>query len=949
MKLFRRFTILLAVCFMVNAVNAQDISESDPAIRKGVLDNGLTYYICKNNYPEHQAGFYIVQKVGSVQENDEQQGLAHFLEHMAFNGLKHFPEDRMLRYLESNGIKFGNEINAYTSFDKTVYYINGVPTNKRQSLLDSCLLVLADWSGGILLEDAEIDKERGVIKSEKIMRSSASQRMLERFFPRYLSDSKYAYRLPIGKMEIVENFPYDDLRKYYKKWYHPTNQGIIVAGDIDPDYMENKIKEFFGSYTNPENAEPVVYPAVADNEEAIFITDRDKEQPYSQIEVNFKNEIIPVEMRSTLPGYVTNLLLSIVSRISSERFNDLTQKPDAPFVYVYAGCSSFGSTSTKDAFTVEGVAKEGQEYECFKSFYREAMRIQKHGFMASELNRAKDAILSDAEKAFTNRDKQETASLINRAQSNFLNNTPMLSPEKNLELLKQVLPLITLDAINQVVKAYISPTDKNLVCLSLAAEKDGAKYLTEAEMRRAVDEVRGENIEAFVDDVKNDPLIEKLPKAGKIKSETTDTFTGAKFYTLSNGTKVYALKTDYKADEIVFKALSWGGDSNYPEADIYDLKLCAEAMGNVGLGNFTSSQLSKALTGVHANVYSYIGGREETLNGNCTPKDLEFMMQKIHLAFTNPGNSEEDFQAYIQMANTALKNRDTDPLTSFNDTINYLLYDGNKRGADIKFENLKQVSFKRIREIYRERFADANNFTFFFVGNFEYDTLKTMLCKYIASLPIVKRNETYKRDVIHYHKGKSDCSYQREMQSPQCYIYNIFTYRNIGEYSLEKDIIADAAAQILSMIYIKEVREDASLVYNIGARSSINKADGGLASSNFAIQCPAKPEYGNLTQKMIDDIFVRVANEGFEQDKLDKVKEYYIKEHQANLKRNSYWLNIMSEKAFYNFDEQTNFEQIVNNLTISKIQNYIKSLLQAEGIIKVQIQPKGVEQKMKVE
>lgn len=949
MKIFRHLTIAVAACFMINAANAQDISESDPAIRKGVLDNGLTYYICKNNYPEHQASFYIAQKVGSVQEEDSQQGLAHFLEHMAFNGLKHFPGDGMLRYLESNGIKFGQEINASTGFDQTVYHIKGVPTNKRQSLLDSCLLVLADWSGGILLEGDEIDKERGVIKSEKIDRSSAGMRMIERFFPRYLSDSKYAYRLPIGKMEIVENFPYDDLRKYYKKWYHPSNQGIIVAGDIDPDYMEKKIKEYFSEYTNPENAEPVVYPTVPDNEEAIFITDRDKEQPYSQIEINFKNEIIPVEMRSTLPGYVTNLLLNVISRISSERFNDLTQKPDAPFVYAYAGCSAFSETSTKDAYSIFGVAKEGQEYDCFKSFYREAMRIQKHGFMASELNRAKDAILSDAEKAFTNRDKQETSALVNRAQSNFLYNRPMLSPEKNLELLKQILPLITLDALNQVVKAYISPTDHNLVCLSLAAEKDGAKYLTEAEMRRAVDEVRSENIEAFVDDVKNEPLIEKLPKVGKIKSETTDSFTGAKIYTLSNGTKVYALKTDYKADEIVFNALSWGGDSNYPESDIYNIKLCTEAMGNVGLGNFTSSQLSKALTGVHANVYSNIGGREESLSGNCTPKDLEFMMQKIYLAFTNPGNSEEDYQAYIQMANTVLKNRETDPLNAFSDTINYRLYDGNVRGADIKYEDLKYVSFKRIREIYRERFADANNFTFFFVGNFEYDTLKTMLCKYIATLPIVKRNETYKRDAIHYHKGNSECTFQREMQSPQSYIINYYTYRTIGEYSLEKDVTAEAAAQILSMIYMKEIREDASLVYNISAHSSINKADGGLASSIFEISCPAKPEYGNLTQKMIDDIFLRIANQGFEQEKLDKVKEYYIKEHQANLKRNSYWLNIMSEKAFYNFDERTNFEQIVNNLTVSKIQNYIKSLLESEGILKVQIQPEGTEQKMKVE
>lgn len=949
MKILRHLTIMAAACFMINAATAQDIAESDPAIKKGVLDNGLTYYICKNNYPEHQAAFYIVQQVGSVQEEDSQQGLAHFLEHMAFNGLRHFPQDRMLRYLESNGIKFGAEINAYTSFDKTVYYINGVPTDKRQSLLDSCLLVLADWSGGILLEGDEIDKERGVIKSEKIMRTSAGLRMYERYAKRYLSDSKYAYRLPIGKMEIVENFPYQDIRDYYKKWYHPTNQGIIVAGDIDPDYIEGKIKEFFGGYTNPENAAKVEYPAVVDNEEAIYITDRDKEQQYSQIEINFKNEIIPREMRSTLPGYVTSLLLNVISQISNERLNDMVQKPKAPFVYAYAGCTSFGETRTKDAFLVEAVAKEGQEYECFKSLYREAMRIQKYGFMASELDRAKENIMSNAEKAFTNRDKQETSSLVSRAQANFLNNAPMLSPEKSLELLKQVLPLITLEAINQVVSQYISPNDHNLVCLSVAAEKDGAKYLTEDEMRKAVAEVRSENIEAFVDDVKTGPLVEKLPKAGKIKSESNDDFTGAKIYTLSNGAKVYALKTDYKADEILFSALSWGGEGNYPLEDVNNARLCAEIMGSVGLGNFSSSQLNKALTGIHARVYANISTRDESLSGSCTPKDLEYMMQMIHLCFTNPGNSEEDYQAFMQMAETVLKNRETNPLTAYSDTIDYLLYDNNPRSNDIKAKDLKTINFNRIREIYRDRFADANNFTYYFVGNFEYDTLKTLLCKYIASLPKVKRTEDYRRDVVHYHQGSASSYFARKMESPQSRIYNAFAYRCIGPYSLADNIKSDAAAQILNMIYMKEIREDASLVYNISAGSSTNKADNGLASSIFEISCPAKPEYADLTQKMIDDIFVRVGNEGFEQEKLDKVKEYFNKSHQANLKRNNYWLNILTEKTFYGFDHKTNYDEIVNNLTVSDIQAYIKSLLKAECQIRVIITPEGTEQKMSLE
>ncbi|MCQ2975347.1 MAG: insulinase family protein [Bacteroidales bacterium] len=943
MKHSKLIIALLATLSATN-LNAQDQKlPIDSSFRVGQLENGLTYYIKHNELPKDQAFFAIAQKVGSVQEEDNQQGLAHFLEHLAFNGLKHFPGDKMINYLEVNGIKFGAELNAYTSFDQTFYYFSGVPTNKSQGLIDSCLLILSDWSGNILLTDEEIDKERGVIKSEAIQSSSAQIRLIEKHGPELMSNSKYAYRLPIGKVEIIENFPYDVLRDYYRKWYHPSNQGIIIIGDIDVDYIENKIKENFAQFTNPENAAPVVYPSVDNNEQAIYVSGKDKEQAYSQIELFFKNEAFPFEMRGNISYYLNNMLMSLFSSMTNNRLAELTQKADAPYVELGGYSSSFFIAKTKEAFEIYSVAKEGQEYESFKSMYREAMRIQKYGFVASEFNRAVDAFLNNKEVAYSNRDKQQTMSFVNKCLSNFLNNEYLISTEQDYELSKQLIKMITLDMINQLASQYISATDHNLAVLAIAPEKDGYNYLTPEMMRKAVEEVRAENIEPFVDDVKEDPLISQLPKAGSFKLIKKEPLTNADIYELSNGVKVYALQTDYKKDEISMEALSWGGNSVYSDNDVYNVKYIKEIVPQLGLGDFNSTQLRKKLTGIHASLSFDIQDRTEAIYGNSTPKDIEYLFQMLYLYFTKPGSCKEDYDAFVEMAKTSLKNRNTIPYYTFNDSINKVLYDNNPRPADYQYEDFDKIDYKRIVEIFHERYNDVNNFTFFIIGNYDKTILENMLCKYLGALPKIKRNETYKPLVVNYHQGNASCDFNREMQTPQSMIYNAY-YENSFDYDLRRELVSSMASQVLSDITFKEIREEAGITYGTQVDWNVNHADNSKTSSIFEFQCITKPEYGDVAQKMFDDILKRVTENGFEQEKLDKVKEYMIKAHKENLKENSYWRSIMRDKVFYGFDKHTNYDEYVNNITIADIQEYLKNIQKANGSVKIIMKPTGVEQ-----
>ena len=561
----------------------------DKEVRIGKLDNGLTYYIRHNNWPENVANFYIAQRVGSVQENEDQRGLAHFLEHMAFNGSEHFKGNNIIEYTRSLGVEFGSNLNAYTGFDETVYNINDVPA-KRVSALDSCLLILKDWSNGLLLEEEEIDKERGVIHEEWRLRSSASQRMLERNLETLYPGSKYGKRMPIGLMSVVDNFKYNEIRDYYHKWYRPDNQAIVVVGDIDVDYMEGKIKEMFGPIPAPAaDAAQVVTEPVPDNDEIIVVSDKDKEQQYSIIQLMFKSDPMPREMKGTMAYMLQDYVMDIVSSMLNQRLAEKAQEPDCPFIQAGSGNGAYIMSNSKEAYTIYAMPKEGQTDAALQAIMTEALRVAKHGFTATEYARAKEEYMSQLQKQYDNRSKISNARYGRSYIANYLEGDPIPSMETEYAIMNQIVPMLPVEMINQgVAEMFPQENNENVVVLCFNQEKEGNTYPTVEGLTGAITAARNSNIEAYVDNVKNEPLMTKLPKAGKIKKETKNAKLGYDELILSNGAKVILKKTDFKDNEIRMYAVSKGGSSLYGQKDWANTELFDMAIMQSGLGNFSN-------------------------------------------------------------------------------------------------------------------------------------------------------------------------------------------------------------------------------------------------------------------------------------------------------------------------------------------------------------------------
>ena len=546
MKLRRFFAALLltmaSTATMVAQMQMPPIPV-DPDVRIGKLDNGLTYYIRHNAWPEQRAEFFIAQRVGSIQENDDQRGLAHFLEHMCFNGTEHFKGNDIVKWCETIGVKFGRDLNAYTSIDQTVYNISNVPTT-REGIVDSCLLILHDWADGLLLEPEEIDKERGVIHEEWRLRTSAQMRMLERDLPRLYPDSKYGHRMPIGLMEIIDNFKPDVLRAYYEKWYRPDNQAIIVVGDIDVDKVEDKIKTLFAPIKMPENPAPVVAEAVPDNNEPIIVVDKDKEMQYSIVELMFKTDPIPDEVKGNMQYLIIDYVKDAAIGMLNDRLSELAQKPDCPYLRGSAQYGEYLLSKTKDAFGVDALPKEGQTEAALKAVYTEALRAAQFGFTATEYQRYKQNYLSQIEKQYSNKDKRYNNQFCQQYVSHYLDNEPIPSLDMLYETMKQLVPMLPLEAVNELMKEMVSQTDSNMVVLNMNQEKDGAVYPTEQSLKKAIDEARAQQLEAYVDNVKNEPLIAELPKAGKIVKEVAGPKVDYKDLTLSSVVTVSLEQTD---------------------------------------------------------------------------------------------------------------------------------------------------------------------------------------------------------------------------------------------------------------------------------------------------------------------------------------------------------------------------------------------------------------------
>ena len=940
MKLKKLFVAALML-FSTTAMVAQQMQMPpipvDPAVRIGKLDNGLTYYIRHNEYPEHVANFYIAQRVGAIQEEESQRGLAHFLEHMAFNGSEHFKGNGIIEFCRSLGVEFGSDLNAYTSIDQTVYRVCNVPT-KRATALDSCLLILKDWSNGLSLEANEIDKERDVVHNEWRLGEGPSQRMIQRALPKVYPGSKYGERLPIGLMSVIDSFKPKTLRAYYQKWYRPDNQAIIVVGDVDVDKMEAKIKELFAGIKVPANAPKVVAEAVPDNKEAIYVYEKDKEMQMSQVIVMMKHDATPQEEKSSMAYLIQDYAVNVISQMINQRMTELTQDAACPFFQAFADDSQYLLSKTKDCFELIGVPKEGKDMETLQVLYREAKRAREFGFTASEYDRARADYLSGLEKRFTNRDKRKNDEFGNAYRDHYLTNEPIPPLDVLYQTMQQIAPNIPVQAINQMLPELISATDSNLVVLILAQEKEGKVYPTENDMAAAIAAARAEKLEAYVDNVKDEPLLDATKiKKGKIKKETENTVLGYKELKLSNGATVILKKTDFKDDEVQMQAFSMGGKSLYGEADYTNLKVFDSAIGLSGLGNFSSTELQKALAGKEVNADLSLAYTRQYLTAHSTPKDIETMFQMSYLYFTNVKKDDKQFQNLMTQLDMALKNKSLSPDAVFSDSVAATTYGHNPRFNNIDVKDLKDIDYDRILAIAKERFQNAGQFTFVIAGNFDEQTIRPLIEQYIASLPATKKKAEDFKEVMTFAKGKVVNQFKVKTESPKATAREMW-YADMP-YTLENNVKIDAVGQILSMIYLKTIREDESAAYSCGAAGYFST---GSKQPKAMLQayCPMNPDKAELAVRLIHEGIENMAKK-VDADQLQKVKDYMLKQADIDAKKNNYWINTINVFKEYGLDFHTDYKKTVEALTVDSVRDFLNQLLKSGNNIEVIMTPEA--------
>ncbi|SFW39286.1 zinc protease [Prevotellaceae bacterium HUN156] len=942
MKLKRMFVAaLVLVCSAVMVAQEMQMPPIpvDPEVRMGKLDNGLTYYIRHNEYPEHVANFYIAQRVGAIQEDESQRGLAHFLEHMAFNGSEHFPSKpegkSIIDYTRSLGVEFGSDLNAYTSIDQTVYRVCDVPT-KRATALDSCLLILKDWSNGLLLEADEIDKERDVVHNEWRLGEGPSQRMITRSLPKMYPGSKYGVRMPIGLMSVIDSFKPATLRAYYHKWYRPDNQAIIVVGDVDVDHIEAKIKELFGGIKVDANAPKVVAEVVPDNSEAIYIFDKDKEMQMSQVMVMMKHDAVSEEEKGNLGYLVQSYVASTIARMMNMRLAELTQDENCPFFQAQADDGQYLLSKTKDCFEMVGVPKEGKDMETLQVLMREARRALEFGFTASEYARAQADYLSALEKRYTNRDKRKNAEFGDQYRDHYLSNEPIPPLDVLYQLMQQLAPNIPVAAVNQMLPELISVSDSNLVVMEWAQEKEGKVYPTEQDMAAAVAAARAEKIEAYVDNVKDEPLVDVTKiKAGKIVKETENKVLGYKELKLSNGATVILKKTDFKDDEIQMQASAKGGKSMYGAADYANLKVFDQVIGYSGIGAFSSNELSKALAGKEVNADAALGNTRQYVTAHSTPKDIETMMQMQYLYFTAINKDEKQYQNLMTSLEMALKNKNLNPEAVLSDTLTNTLYGHNPRFSVLQVEDLKNVNYDRILEIAKDRFKNAGQFTFVFVGNFDEQTLRPLIEQYVASLPATKQKPEDFKEILTLAKGDVVNEFKVKTESPKATAVE-YWYADMP-YTLDNIIKIDAVGQILSMIYLKTIREEESAAYSCGAAGYFNQSSH-QAKAMLQAYCPMNPDKQELAVRLMHEGIAKMQKQ-IDADQLSKVKEYMLKQYDVDAKKNGYWANTITTFKDYGLDVHTDYKKTVEALTVDNVRDFLNKFLKGANHVKVVMSP----------
>ncbi len=934
MTKIRIFVISLLAVFAASlAAQQMQPLPLDPKIRYGVLDNGLTYYIRHNQEPKERAEFHIAQNVGAILEEDHQDGLAHFLEHMAFNGTKNFPGKGIINYFEQQGVKFGYDINAYTSLDETVYRLSNVPTT-RAGIIDSALLVLHDWSSFIALEEEEIDNERGVIREEWRTGNNAGRRMWKKSNELRYPGSQYAKRDVIGDTAVINNFTYDALRAYYKKWYRPDQQAIVVVGDIDVDEIENKIKTMFADIPRKENfGERPIYE-IENNVEPIVAIVTDPEAGNTQLRIDFKKDKLPKEMQLSMVGYSMGVVNNLINSVMNERFQEISLQADAPFVGAFTIYTEL--VKSKDAFINIVVPKEGSELEGFKALALELEKLKRFGFTNAEVDRAKTNLLASYEKAYNERNNQRSQGLAEEYIRHYLSNEPVPGIETEYEILKMMLPQITAEVVNQVAKSYV--TDENIIIGVNAPEKESVKVPTEEQLLGAIAEAKNAELTAKVEEEASRPLIAQKPKAGKFGKIKENKEMGTSEVTLSNGIKLVFKPTTFKKDEIRLRAFSEGGLSKVKNIeDLPSATLATDIVTSNGIGDFTATELTRALTGKIASAAPRIGKYEEDIAGNSSVKDFETMLQLFYLYFTAPRKDDNSFGALMNMLKTALANAEKNPNKTFSDSVQVTMSGNDPRLVLVNLDMLEKINQDKAIEIYKERFANPADFTFIFVGNIDPKDKATqdLIATYLGGLKTTKKKEKFDKVYNETPKGIIKNYFKREMQTKKA--SNRILYSGAMPYNINSMVHMNAIGNILNIRYLESIREKEGGSYGVGVGAYVVNEP--VEEAAIVMQFDTDPEKQERLMGIIHQEVDEIVKNGPKPEDLQKVKENMLKQYAQDLEQNTWWSGALEIYYKDGINRLKDYKAAVEALTAESIQKTLKQVVDQKNVIEVVMMP----------
>lgn len=903
----------------------------DPSVKTGVLENGIRYYVRQNKLPEKRAELRLVVKAGSMQEDDDQQGLAHFVEHMAFNGTTHFKKNELVDYLEMVGMKFGPDLNAYTSFDQTVYMLQA--RTDTAELLQKGLLILEDWASGLIFSEEEIDKERGVVVSEWRSSLSPDQRIYNQYLPVLYKGSRYSERLPIGKPEIIENADYETVRRFYKEWYRPDLMAVIAVGDFDAAMVEEEIKTRFSKVDSVENPRKRESYEVPTHDETLIKVVGDSEASFTRVQLYYKH---PHQSIHTVEGFRAALIHSLYNRMLSGRLEELTKQANPPFTFGYSGYSpDLGNIDTYEgyAFVAEGGALKGLEV-----LLEENERVKKHGFTATELERVKTDLLKVIERAVKEKDKTSSKRFANAYLANFLKSNPIPSIEQRQQFYEVLIPLIELKEVNQLAKKWI--TKKNRVVVISGPEKEETPLPTEVEVRQVLDNVSSKELTPYVDEVIHAPLLKETLGPVAIIKEKTYPEIDLTEITLANGIRVILKPTDFKNDEILMESFSPGGSSLY-EDNLYQSASAATSITQeAGIGDFDAIALDKKLTGKNVGVYPYIGELFEGINGSCSPEDLETMMKMTYLYFTAPRKDEAAVQSYIAKQKSIFKNLMSNPQYYFYDQTSRIKYNSHVRRIWPTEAQLEEINVEEVYQVYTDRFADAGDFTFVFVGNFEVEPMKKMLSTYLGNLPSNKRKEQFKNLKIDLTKGNVDKKLVRG-EAPKALVE--LTYHDDDfDYNSHNILTFHSMINVLRIKMRESMREDKGGVYGVSVAGSIRKFP--ETSYSITISFTSEPEkVEELIATAMKDIDY-AKKIGAEDKDLVKIREARLQDRKKNLKENRWWMGDLiktyrnGSNGFKLFDFKQ-YETIVNSITAKDIKKAANKYFNSKNFIKIVMTP----------